>query len=193
MTMNAENSVELLQRHRAGDADAANELFARYVERLTQLARARLSPALATRTAPEDIVLSAYRSFFIGARQGRFTLTRSGDLWRLLASIALHKVYHAARWHRTAARSIHREISLENAEVFARGPSPEETVSVTDELQAVLSDLEPLARRVLELRLQEQSLAEISAAVCRSERTVRRIIAEIRTKLSRRLEVRADE
>lgn len=40
-----ETSVEILERYRRGDAQAADELFARYVGRLTLLARSRLSPA----------------------------------------------------------------------------------------------------------------------------------------------------
>jgi hypothetical protein len=82
-----ETSAELLARYRNGDDDAAEELFCRYVTRLTSLARTRLSPKLATRTDPEDVVLSAYRSFFVGVRKGRFRLRRSGDPWRLLVSI----------------------------------------------------------------------------------------------------------
>ena len=69
-----ETSAEILKRYREGDQDASDELFSRYVGRLTLLARSRLSPALARRSDPEDVVLSAYRSFFIRARDGRLTL-----------------------------------------------------------------------------------------------------------------------
>src|SRR5436190_2378792 len=76
-------SADLLHRLRRGDEDAATAVFERYVERLTRLARSRLATKLASRVDPEDIVLSAYRSFFVAARQGRFELERGGDLWRL--------------------------------------------------------------------------------------------------------------
>ena len=33
---------------------------------------------------------SAYRSFFVGVREGRYALERGGDLWRLLVALTLH-------------------------------------------------------------------------------------------------------
>src|SRR5690349_11260374 len=108
----AGTSFVLLERYRRGDDVAAEELFFRYFQRLTLLARSRLSPRLARRTDPEDIVLSVYRSFFIDARAGRFTLSRGGDLWRLLASITKHKLLRQARYHGADRRSIDHETSL---------------------------------------------------------------------------------
>ncbi len=63
---------------------------------------------------------------------------------------------------------------------------------LADELQSILSRLEPFARRVLELRLQGESLKEIAAETGRSERTVRRAIAEARVVVLRQAE-QADE
>ena len=91
-------------------------IFLRYFERLTALARSRLSPRLASRTDPEDVVLSVYRSFFIDARAGRFTLSRGGDLWRLLASITKHKLLRQARHHGADRRSVDLESPLDGAE-----------------------------------------------------------------------------
>jgi len=186
--VSSEPTAEILERYRQGDEQAAAELFARYLDRLTRLARSRLSPKLAARIDPEDVVLSAYRSFFIGARDGRFSLHRSGDLWRLLVSITLHKLFRQARRHRANARSVDTELPLLDNEFFGREPSPEEVVGVADVLQTVLARLDPVARRVLELRLQEDSLATIATQTGRSERTIRRILAEIRTSLARQFE-----
>src|SRR3954452_224173 len=109
-------SLVLLERFRDGDDRAADALFSRYFERLTLLARSRLSLRLAGGTDPEDIVLSVYRSFFVGARAGRFTLSRGGDLWRLLASITKHKLLRETRRQRADRRSVDRESSLHGAE-----------------------------------------------------------------------------
>src|SRR5689334_7407570 len=67
-------SLVLLERFRRGHERAAAEIFDCYFQRLAGLARSRLSPRLASRTDPEDIVLSVYRSFFSGARRGRYAL-----------------------------------------------------------------------------------------------------------------------
>lgn len=192
-----EPSAELLAQYRQGNEGAASELFRRYVTRLTFLARARLAPALATRTDPEDIVLSAYRSFFVGAREGRFVLQRSGDLWRLLVTITLRKVYHEARRHSAGSRALSAEQPLEPGDIericTSRDPSPEEAIALADELQKCLAGLDPCARRVLELRLQDESLPRIAEATGRSERTVRRILAAIEARLTNQLRTGRDE
>src|SRR5262245_27123054 len=104
-----ERSADLLQRYRHGDDAAADELFRRYVARLTVLARTRLGPRLPRRVDAEDVVMSAYRSFFVRTRDGRFTLSRSGDLWRLLAAITLRKLHHTAQHHQAGRRDPGRE------------------------------------------------------------------------------------
>lgn len=196
-------SAELLARYGQGDERSAEELFHRYVERLTLLARARLSPRLAGRVDPEDIVLSAWRSFFIGARAGRFSLRRSGDLWRLLVSITMHKLYRQVRRHTADRRSVGSEQSIDSAmDEWAMDewlpyasvePGPEEAVALADELEAVMAQLDGFGRRVLELRLQGEQLAAIAAATERSERTVRRSLAAIRELLAERLRRARDD
>jgi RNA polymerase sigma factor (sigma-70 family) len=186
-------SDQLLLRCRQGDEDASREIFERYLVRLTALARSRLAPRLAGRTDPEDIVLSAYRSFFVGAKDGRFVLQRSGDLWRLLVSITLHKLYRQVKRHSAESRDVQREEKLGENVTFSREPTVEEAVALADELEAILKPLDPLLRRVLELRLQGQSLEEIAAITMRSERTVRRSLAELREVIASRRERDADD
>jgi RNA polymerase sigma factor (sigma-70 family) len=184
-------SLILLERYRDGDESAATELFHRYFQRLTSLARKQLSARVAQRVDPEDIVLSVYRSFFVEAQAGRYVLGRGGDLWRLLSSIATHKLLKQVRHEKAARRSILAEVPLDSA-ILGRVenreiPLPEDAIALTDELEQVFSSLDSLSKRVLELRLQGLSLAEIAADTYRSERTVRRSLAFIRKVLSDRL------
>jgi RNA polymerase sigma factor (sigma-70 family) len=186
-------SGDLLARWRAGDQQAAEELFRRYVKRLTALARARLSDKLAGRVDPEDVVQSAYRSFFADARAGQYDLQRGGDLWRLLVSITLHKLRHQVERMQTQKRAVEREASFgtEDSLVLLQGnrlsgePSPVEAVALADELEQLMRSLDPLKRRILEMRLQGYGLAEIAAQVECGERTVRRVIKEIKDRLER--------
>jgi RNA polymerase sigma factor (sigma-70 family) len=189
---NTWTSLVLLERFRNGDERAAAAIFTRYFERLTLLARSRLSPRLARRTDPEDIVMSVYRSFFIGARSGRFALVRGGDLWRLLASITRHKLSRQARHQMAACRSVEIELPLDSAELarcraLDDEPTPEDAVALADELEWAFSRMNALGRRVLELRLQGAQLSEIARDTGRSERTVRRTLATIRELLAGRL------
>ena len=187
----------LLERFRDGDELAAEALFSRYFDRLTSLARSRLSARVASRTDPEDIVMSVYRSFFMGARAGRFDISGGGDLWRLLASITKHKC--SARpdiMEPTADRSTSscRSMSSETGGFpgDCRTPARKRRSPLADEVQWVLSQFDSVGRRVLELRLQGAELSEITRDTGRSDRTVRRILARIREVMGERFP-RADE
>jgi RNA polymerase sigma factor (sigma-70 family) len=190
-----DESAELVNRWRQGDERAAAELFQRCAACLIALARSRLSVPLARRLDAEDVVQSAYHSFFQGVRADRFVLERSGDLWRLLVAITLHKLHRQVRKQKADKRDIDRErrvldegslFGLE-AEVVAREPSPAEAAAVLDELEEVLRPLAPLHRRMAELRLQGQTVEEIAAEVGLSERMVRLVLEQVRTQLRQRL------
>ncbi len=185
-------SAELLERFQHGDSQAAEEIFRRYIDRLTRLARSRLSPQLARRMEPEDVVMSAWRSFFLAADAGKFSLKRSGDLWRLLVSITMHKLYHQVRQHTAERRAVESEISIDQSSaissaVSSREPSPDEAAALADEMEHLMSGLDEFGRRVLELRLQGETHAEIAADTKRSERSVRRKLQEIRNRLTAQL------
>lgn len=186
-------SAQLVARWQAGDAAAADALFARYANRLTQLASRRLAGRLAARIDPEDVVMSAYRSFFVGAREGRFTLERGGDLWRLLVQVTLHKLYRQAARHRAARRSIDRQQPLDSGgdwQAIAVGrdtPTPDEVAAAADELERLLACLPSRGRQVVELRMQGYEMREIGRVLAVSERTVRRWLNEARSVLAREL------
>lgn len=183
---------ELLDRLRRGDESAAAELFDRYVDRLIELARSRLSAKLARRLDPEDIVQSAYRSFFHHARGGRYEVREEEDLWRLLAAITLHKVLRRAKYHRAQKRNVDSEESgvlwstlrAVGHEAYAREPTPEEAFALQDQVEEVMRRLSKLQRRVIELRLQGNSVEEISIEAKCSERSVYRAVGLARKYLT---------
>lgn len=183
-------SIDLMARWRDGDEQAADELFHRYAHRLVALAHTRLSAKIARRSNAEDVVQSVYRSFFVNARAGRYSLERSGDLWRLLVAITLHKLRGQVERHTAEKRSIHQEQTAGDfglpAAVLAEEPSPAEAAALADEIEEVMNRLEPLQRQILELRLQGYNLEEIANAVQRSIRTVKRGLSDIRHQLELR-------
>jgi RNA polymerase sigma-70 factor (ECF subfamily) len=192
--MTDELSAELLARWQAGDQQAAEKLFTRYAERLLALVQQRLSARLARRVDAEDIVLSAYRSFFVGAREGRFRVERGGDLWRVLAGIAIHKLYSQVERHTAGKRALGREgppQGLAEAgglpmHVLASEPPPEAAAILADEVEYLMRHLAPLERHMLELRLQGWTFEEIAKKTRRSERTVRRFLSRIKESLEQR-------
>jgi RNA polymerase sigma-70 factor (ECF subfamily) len=185
------SSMQLLVRWREGDQQAARDLFWLYAERLIALVRSRLSAQLAQRLDPEDLVQSAYRSFFCGARAGDYDVRRSGDLWRLLVSITLHKLHDQVKWHRRAKRAVGRERDLgaegPPTELLAAGPSPLEAIALVDEVEGLMQLLGSAHGRMLELRLQGHDLEEIASNTRRSVRTVRRVLEGVKQRLEQRL------
>jgi len=192
MNANADDrSGDLLARWRTGDQQAAQELFRRYADRLITLARSRLSAKLSNRIDPEDVVQSAYRSFFADSRAGRYTAERGGELWQLLVTITLHKLKHQVERHTAQKRDVKREqpwgsdeaLLGMQADVLAREPSPLEALTLADEVQALMRGLTPPQRRMLELRLQGHSLDEIAQSIPCSQRTVIRVLERVRQQL----------
>jgi RNA polymerase sigma factor (sigma-70 family) len=186
--------AELLARVRLGDADATEAIFHRYVNRLVAFARTRLSAKLAQRVDPEDVVQSVYRSFFLRAQDGQYTLDHSGDLWRLLATITINKLHKQVEFHTAQKRAMDREqappadgsVAGVSPELLAREPSPDEAMAAVEELHHLMQKLTPLQRRMLELYLQGHSVAEVAEAVERSERAVRRLLALVKEQLESR-------
>jgi hypothetical protein len=182
-------SEDLVQRWRNGDQQAAEVLVRRYTERLLALVRSRLSTKLSGRVDPEDVLQSAFRSFFrIAAETSR--IARPGDdLWHLLAAITLRKVYRQAERHIAAERrSVDREASISAiegmpAEALTHGPSPEEEAIVLDELHHAMRLLTPLHRQMVELTLQGHDSVQVATLTRRSDRLVRLVLMNFRNYL----------
>jgi RNA polymerase sigma factor (sigma-70 family) len=187
-------SVHLVARWQEGDPQAAEELYQRYAEQLIALTYRRLPGKLALRVDPEDVVQSVYRSFFAAAREGRYVLQQSGDLWRLLLTITVHKVQNRVKHHLAEKRDATRDVSVDGEAsvygvpmgVLAREPSPDEAVMLTDLLEQVLAPFTPGQRRMIELKLQGYPLEEIATEVGTCRRTVCRALERFKDELSRR-------
>jgi RNA polymerase sigma-70 factor (ECF subfamily) len=193
MTTDGESLI-LFQQMLQEDAGAESALFHRYVERLLMLARSRMSPQLRVRVDEEDVVQSVYRSFFARAREEKFVLERSGDLWRLLAAITLNKVRSQASFHGAAKRNANQEQPPPAAGESALsplpgdGPAPDDVLVLQEEVQHIMQLLIPLHRQVIELRLQGDSVEDIAAAIGRTEHQVRRVLKRVHDELQTRLQ-----
>ena len=187
----ADEAADLVARWRHGDQQAAAELFRRYADRLVGLARAQLSRKVGQRVDAEDVVQSVYRSFFADARDGHYDIQRGGDLWRLLVTITLCKVRNQAKHNGRAKRAVQRDQGFGSEDsllgiqpdLLARGPTPVDAAALTDELDQLMQQLEAPDRRIVELRLQGFKLAEIADLVQRSQRTVCRVLEEVKQHL----------
>ena len=100
---------------RAGDQEAARQLWRRYFESLVRLARSRLQAKARAAADEEDVALSGFDSFFDGMAQGRFPdLADRDDLGRLLVTRTARKASYQNRWKlrqkRAGGHVLHEEV-----------------------------------------------------------------------------------
>jgi RNA polymerase sigma factor (sigma-70 family) len=176
----------LLEQWRAGDEDAARQLFDIYVERLVALARRRISQRLASRVDAEDIVQSVFRTFFGRARAGQFKVEDQDDLCKLLMRITVHKTLRQVAYHKAAKRDPGQETGQSEhstemlMELLDREPTPDAEAAFIDQLETFLGTLRPEERTILEMRMQGYSNEEIAKKLDIYDRKIRRVIERIR-------------
>jgi RNA polymerase sigma-70 factor (ECF subfamily) len=177
----------LVELWRQGNEDAARQIVDRYLDRLIDLARRRLSQRLAGRVDPEDVVQSAFRTFFDRLRDGKFSIDHQDDLAKLLIRITLHKTLRQVAFHTAGKRDANLELPQgEDARarllaVLDSEPTPEATVAFLDELEHFFRQLKPVERQVIEHRLQGYGTEEIAKRLGLYDRKVRRVLEHVRS------------
>jgi RNA polymerase sigma-70 factor (ECF subfamily) len=182
----APSDRSLLRRLRGGSEDAATELYLRYATRLHALAAAQCSPDLARRVDPDDVVQSVFRTFFRRAARGEYEVPAGEELWKLFLVIALNKIRAVATHHRAAKRDVRLTAPADALEFT--GPAavrPDEAALTLLRLtvEELLESLPEAQRRIVELRIEENEVAEIARLTGRSKRTVERVLQQFRTRL----------
>jgi RNA polymerase sigma factor (sigma-70 family) len=192
VTIYEEGWQRLIGGLRAGDAVTEREFWARYGEALHRLAEKRLSPPLQARVGPEDVAQSACRTFLRRARAGEFQLADSTALWRILCLLTLTKVREQARFHRRRKRSVDREVRLGAPagdssapvlDVIDVGIAPDDAAALADQMEALFARLDEQERQVVALKLQDLTNDEVALRLNLSERTVRRTLKRVESKL----------
>ena len=189
----AESFANLMARLRSGEDAAAREVFERFAGRLVALARGRFNRLLARKVDPEDVVQSAFKSFFVRHRDGRLDVGDCGGLWNLLTLITLRKCADRAEYflaeRRDAAREATGSAGGDGPDAWLvaldREPRPEEAAILAETVERLFRDASDNERPVLELSLQGYTASEISARLGRAERSVRRLREHIRERLER--------
>lgn len=185
---------EVMSRLKAGDQDAARVVFDRFTGRLIAMVRSRIPNQVAAKFDADDVIQSAYRSFFIHQREGQYDwLEGWGSLWSLLAQIAARKCGRKLGYFHAAKRNATREVTVEFSgdsdasdwEAIANGPSPEEAAMLNDIVERLMRQLEPHERTFLQMALQGESTARIAEATGYGEWMVQRFLRRLKDRLNR--------
>ena len=192
-----ERFARLMARLRSGEDEAAREVFDRFAGRLVALARRRFNRLLSRKIDPEDVVQSAYKSFFVRVRAGKLDAGGWDGLWSLLTLITLRKCADRAGYFLADRRDVAREATAPDGAdapgdwlvALDRAPRPEEAVILAETVEHLFRDVSAHERPILELSLQGYTALEISIQLGRAERSVRRLRERIRKRLERLQEV----
>ena len=176
---------DLVTDYQAGSESAAKDLFDKYCERLLRLAKRRIGQRMSSRFDPEDVVQSAFRTFFTRVKNDEFEFEGENDTFKLLVRLTVRKTLRRIQYHRADKRNPEVETGNQSdgSEVFNRvashEPAAEVEVALLDEFERFVGQLPPLDRQVLELKVQGYSTVEIAEKLGTYDRKVRRIIERL--------------
>jgi len=176
-----------IDRYQAGDQLAAQQLWERYFERLVALARKKLKGRTLTAADEEDVALSAFNSFFRGAKEGRYPqLADRDNLWRILVVITAHKVLHLVRDQDRQKRGGERRAAASGdsrgwERIVDTEPTPQFAAQVAEECQRLLACLESKELETVALwKMEGFTTEEMAARLSCAPRTVERKLRLIR-------------
>ena len=182
-----DGSVSLwLDRLKAGDAAAAQQLWDRYFRRLAALAHAKLKNTPLRSASEEDVALSAMASFFRGVEADKFPgLTDRENLWSLLALITIRKTAHYLRRQNQLKRGgLAQANDMTPADLdqaLSREPPPDLAAQMAEECRRLLDRLgDPGLEAVAIAKMEGYTNAEIAGQLGCAPRSVERKVRLIR-------------
>ena len=182
--------ADLMARLCQGDDDAAARVFHRFTHRLVALARLHIDSRVRQKVDAEDVLQSAYKSFFVRQAAGEFDFNGWEGMWAVLTVITVRKCGRVNRYFRSAGRDAETGGGLASGDSdpgwqpLASGPSPEEVVMLAELVEGLLRELNGARDRgIVSLALQGYSPAEIVAETGAAERTVYRVLDRVRETL----------
>ena len=187
---------------KAGNDQAAGQLWNRYFQRLTQAAGRRLGNASRRIADEEDVAVSVFHSLCDGAAAGRFDqLQNRDDLWKLLVAMTGMKAVDQIRRQTSQKRGGGRvrgdsivgtndEGGIVGFDQFIDSEPTPEFLMLMEEQQAVLFAALPddAQRQIARLRLEGFSNEEIAQQTGLALRSVERKLKLIRDVWSDRLD-----
>ena len=133
---------------------------------------------------PQDFVQSIWGSFFRRIKDSPLELQDAGNLIGFLARAARNKVIDEYRRASSRKHDMRREESMwegaEHRELADAAETASEVAEASEALVQLRGLLPENRREVLELKAAGYSTAEIAARLGLSERTVRRVIEDLR-------------
>ena len=182
-------ATDLIEQWRDGDSDAATKLYELYCERLMRVVSGQLLERYQQQIDPEDVLQTAFRTFFGRVSEGEFAFEDDKDVWKLLVTVVLNKLRRQVRHMNAQRRDVRREIRGEAdfdgqiASDLSRPPGIQEAVEFAELINDLFQFLPEDERKLLQLRIEGYSQKEIAEELDVTDRTVRRMWERVRERL----------
>ncbi len=176
----------LMERVRAGSAEAARELLDRYGGHVRRVVRRKLHQRLRTQFDSTDFTQAVWASFF-AAPAGDQSFDSPDALVAFLAGMAFNKVAEAYRSRvRAAKRCVYREEPLATEGVSEsvghrdlRQPSPSQVAVANEHWERLLQGLPAQYRLALELLRRGHTHAEVAARLGLNPKQIQRLLHKL--------------
>jgi RNA polymerase sigma factor (sigma-70 family) len=182
----------LLDKLCRGDAETAERVFLAYEPYLRMVVRRKLSARLRAKFDSMDVVQSVWVDLMRGFRDAGWHFENGVQLRAFLVRATRNRFIDRLRQHRNALRLERRMPSAENdAEALPPSclPGPSELAQANELWKQLLAACPPAHHEVLRLKRQGLPLAEIAAQTGLHASSIRRILYEVRRRISLRRQV----
>lgn len=179
-----------LERIRAGDQEAARELLGRYEAEVRLVVRRQLPRLMRSRFDSLDFLQSVWGSFFrrMKSGEGQADFEDSRHLVAFLARAAKNKVIDEYRRAGSKKQDMRREEPLwvdghRPRDLQGIDASPSEVAEAHEAFNRMVALMPPERREVVELKARGLSSRDIAERLGISERTVQRVIEDLRRRI----------
>jgi RNA polymerase sigma factor (sigma-70 family) len=181
---------DLMDQIAGGSESAVERLLGLYGDHLCRAVRRRLNRALRPKFGTSDFVQSVWASFFRDRSQlSRFR--RSSELIAFLTRVANNKVVDEYRRRlETQKANVNRERSMsddayQDSRLPCHDPTPSQAAIADEEWARMQGAVPSQYRAILELRAAGETHEEIARRLGVNEKTIRRVLGKLRTRLER--------
>jgi RNA polymerase sigma-70 factor (ECF subfamily) len=168
VTEAADEFTALMERARREDADALAQLVKQYESKVRLVARVLLGPALRPHLDSVDLVQSVHRTLMLGIRQDKFDISSPDKLLALAMTLVRRKV--ARQWRHLQRQERLGDSSSDSGDVpqllvslHSTETDPAAAAQLNDSVRHLYASLDATEQRMVELRLQGHSTADIAA------------------------------
>jgi RNA polymerase sigma-70 factor (ECF subfamily) len=188
MAASSDEFAALLARARQGDPGAVAELARQYEPEVRLIAHVRLGRALRPYLDTVDLVQSVHRTLALGLREKKFDISSPDKLVALALTLVRRKI--ARHWRR-----------LQRQQRLSKGPTepgnlpqlltalsspqadPAHEAQFQEAVGRLCSSLDGVERRLMELRLQGYSTAEVARELGEDADVLRVRLSRLRQRL----------